>query len=182
MAKQGHDAVTVHQIADAADVTARTFYRHFRDREEVAAALAFQIGAQITRFIDEQMEDIDDAVERLNFGTRQAVHIGFSRSDWGLAIVDAIWVMPELRAQLAAHMRLDLARGVEQGVFTTHIDDATADLVATLTTTALFQRLKGLAGPEAGERAAKLQLLALGVPAVTVRCVVSRPLALLSMD
>ena len=175
-------AVTVHDIAAAADMTTRTFYRHFKDKDEIAAALGFQIGAGITRFIDGRMQDIDDAVERLNFGTRQAVHIGFTRPDWGHAIVEAIWVMPELRAQLSAHMRGDLARGVDQGVFTTRIDDATADLLATLTTTALFQRLKGLAGPEAGERAVELQLLALGVPANRVRRVVSRPLALLSMD
>ena len=182
LARYGDEGATVHEIAAAADVTTRTFYRHFKDREEIAAALAFQIGAQITRFIDGQMEHIDDAVERLNFGTRQAVHIFFNRPDWGHAIVEAIWVIPELRAQLSAHMRADLAHGVEQGAFTTHIDDATADLLATLTTTALFQRLKGLAGPEAGERAAELQLLALGVPADRVRSVISRPLVMLSMD
>ena len=181
IAHHGPEGVTVNAIAAAAALTARTFYRHFKDRDEVSAALGFQIGAEITAFIDDHMKSIDDAVERLNFGTRQAVNLGFSRPDWGHAIVEAIWVIPELRAQLAAHMRVDLVRGVDQGVFTTRIDDATADLLATLTTTALFQRLKGLAGPEAGERAVELQLLALGVPADRVRRVVSRPLAPLSM-
>jgi AcrR family transcriptional regulator len=163
-ARQGFEAASVNEIARAADVVNGTFYLHFKDKNDIAAAVTFGLAADVTRQLDEAMADIDDAVERTSTATRRFIELASAQSDWGWTLWRANRFFPGLRGNVAAPLRADLMRGHEQGVFTVEIDNFLIDIFTSMMTAALFDRLQGTAGPEAGSKVAELQLRMLGVP------------------
>jgi AcrR family transcriptional regulator len=162
-ARVGYGAASVNEIAQAADVANGTFYLHFKDKDEIAAAVAFRMAADVARQLDEAMADIDDAVERTSFATRQFIDLACSEPEWGWALFHASWHMHDLRKQVVTYLRGDLRRGVDQGVFKVELDDFLVDTFASMVVSALFGRLRGESGPEAGPKVAELQLRMLGV-------------------
>ena len=176
-AREGFEAASVNRIAQAAEVVNGTFYLHFKDKDDIAAAVAYTIAAEAARQLDAAMSGIDDAVERVSLGTRRFVEFAAARPEWGLALFRATWHFPDLRKQVIAFVRADLERGAEQGAFTAVIDDYTVDMFASMTLSAVFARLQNLHGDkDGGARAAELQLRMLGVPPAKARKAATRPL------
>jgi len=163
-ARVGVEAASVNEIAQAADVANGTFYLHFKDKDEIVSVVAFRIAGDIARQLDEAMADMDDAVERTSFGTRQFIDIACSEPEWGWALFRAVWFLPELRKVSNEYLKADLQRGVRQGVFTVSIDRFLINTYSSMLLSALQGRLSGDAGKDAGSRVAELQLRMLGVP------------------
>lgn len=163
-AREGYEAASVNRIAQAADVVNGTFYLHFKDKDEIAAAVTYRIAAGITRQLDEAMADIDDAVDRTSAATRRFIEFASAQPEWGWALFRAVWSFRDLRENVITYLRADLKRGAKQGAFTTPIDDFLIDTFASMTLSALFNILSRTAGIEAGPKVAELQLRMLGVP------------------
>jgi AcrR family transcriptional regulator len=174
-AREGFEAASVNRIAHAADVVNGTFYLHFKDKDDIAAAVAYSIAAEAVRQLDAAIAGMDDAIERVAMGTRRFVEFAAARPEWGLALFRATWHFPQLRQQVIAYVRADLERGARQGVFTAETDDFTVDMFASMTLAAAFGRLQGLHG-DAGARTAELQLRMLGVAAAKARKAAAKPL------
>jgi len=179
-ARERLESATINEITREADMANGTFYLHFKDKEELTSVVALSLAAEITREMDEAMADIDDAVERVSLGTRQFIDIASTRLNWGRAFLQAFWVCAELRAEVTLYLRRDLERGVALGAFSVAVDDFLVEMVGALVNAALFARLNGTAGPEAGSKAAEMQLRLLGVDAerahaVAWRSIASRP-------
>jgi len=168
-ARDGFEAASVNEIARVADVANGTFYVHFRDKDEIAAAVAFRIAEGVVRQLDDAMAEVTDAVDRVSLGTRRFVGLAASVPDWGRALFRAVWLFDDLRSELTQYLRADLNLGVRQGVFTATIDDFLIDTFVAMALNALFGQLQGAFGSDAGSRVAELQLRMLGVPAETAR-------------
>ena len=181
-ARDGYEATSVNEIARLAEVANGTFYVHFRDKEEIAIAVAFAVAAHVVSQIDAAMRDVDDAIERVSLATRRFVELASSEPDWGGALFRAVWLFPKLRHQVTAHLRADLERGLSQGAFTLAIDDIVLDTMASMSASALFGRLQGAFGPEAGSRMAELQLRMLGVAPDHAHAVAWRTIPRLSLE
>lgn len=164
-AREGFDAASVNAIAHAADVVNGTFYLHFKDKDEIAAAVVSRIAADITRQLDEAMEDVDDAIERTACATRRFIEFAAANADWGWAIVKASLAFRDFRGNVLSYLRADLKRGVRQGAFSVTADDFLVDMFASMTLAALVARLEGREGAAVGSRTAELQLRMLGVSA-----------------
>ena len=162
-ARDGFEGASVNEIARAADVVNGTFYLHFKDKNDIAAAVASGIAADVTRQLDAAMTNIDDAIERVSCATRRFIEFSSAQTEWGLALWRAIWFFPELRGNVVNYLRADLLRGRRQGAFTVEIDGFLIDTFIAMMTAALFGRLHGTVGPEAGSKTAELQLRMLGV-------------------
>jgi AcrR family transcriptional regulator len=162
-AREGFEAASVNEIARLAEVANGTFYVHFKDRDEIAAAVAFGVARELAAQIAEAMTGIEDAIERTTLATCAFIDMACSRPDWGRALFRAAWRFPELRAEVLAFVRADLELGARQGSFTTPIDEFVAGTHGAMTLSTLYSRLEGLAGLDAGPRVAELQLLMLGV-------------------
>lgn len=176
-ARDGFEAASVNEIARMADVVNGTFYVHFKDKNDIAAAVTYRIAADITRQLDEAMADVDDAVDRTSTATRRFIEFTASEREWGMALWRAVWFSRDLRGNVAGYLRADLMRGRRQGVFTVEIDDFLIDMFASMTMAALFARLQGTAGAEAGSKVAELQLRMLGVPPKRAKAAAWRKLA-----
>ena len=175
-AREGLEAASVSEITREADMANGTFYLHFKDKGELTLVVALSVAAEIAREMDDAMADIDDAIERVSFGTRQFIHIASERLNWGWAFCRAFWVLPELRMGAGQYLRRDLERGVAQGVFSIPVDDFLVEMVGSLVNVALFERMNGTAGPEAGRKAAEMQLRLLGVDPELAKRVAWQPL------
>ena len=171
------ESASVNEITREADMANGTFYLHFKDKEELTSVVALSVAAEITQEMDDAMADIEDAVERVSLGTRQFVDIASTRLNWGPAFLQAFWVRAELRAEVALYLRRDLERGVAQGAFSVAVDDFLVEMVGALVNAALFARINGTAGPDAGSKAAELQLRLLGVDPARAHDVAWRPIA-----
>jgi AcrR family transcriptional regulator len=180
-ARQGIEAASVSEIAQAADVANGTFYNHFRDKDEIVGAVAFAIAGDIARRLDRAMQGLQNAAERTSFATRQFIELATSTPDWGRALVRAVWSLPELRQQVSDFARADIERGVREGVFKVEVEDLLVDLFASMVITTVFLRLEGEAGSDAGAAVAEHQLRMLGMPPARAKRVARRKLVPLSL-
>jgi AcrR family transcriptional regulator len=181
-ARRGIEAASVNEIAHTAEVSNGTFYNHFRDKDEIADAVAFAIASDFARRIDRAMRDVTDPAERIGFGTRHFIDLATREPTWGRAMLRALGSLPKLRRQVAAFARADLERGAGAGVFKVEVDDLLVDLFTSLVATAVLLRLEGEGDPDLGARTAEHQLRMLGVPPARARRTARRPLAPLSLE
>ena len=179
--RQGFEAASVNEIAKLAEVANGTFYAHFRDKDEIATAVAFGVAEQVVSQIHAAMADIEDAVLRSSLGTRRFIDLAASHPDWGGALVRALNTFQALRERVAGYLRTDFEMGVRQGAFTVEIDDFVIDTFAAMTASALHGRLQGRFGDDAGSRVAELQLRMLGVDPDRARDAAWRPIAPISL-
>ncbi len=163
-AREGFQAASVNEIARLADVANGTFYVHFRDKDAIAAEVAYGITREIARQIDEAMSQIDGAAERFSFATRQFIELATTQPMWGWVLIRSAWIVPELNHRVETYLSSDLKRGVKQGIFNREIDPFIVDAISSMILSALAARLRGDAGEEAGSRVSELALCMLGFP------------------
>lgn len=181
-ARRGIGGASVNEIAQVAGVANGTFYNHFEDKDEIVGVVAFAMAGEVARRLDEAMAGVTDAAERTSFATRQFVELATGAPAWGRALVHAVWHLPELRRAVSAYARADIERGVRDGVFRVEVDDLLVDVFATMVLTAVFLRLEGGEGANAGARVAEHQLRMLGVPPARARRVARRQLEPLALE
>lgn len=153
----------MNEIARAVGVANGTFYVHFRDKDEMASVVSLALATEIARQLDEDMRDVDCAIQRVVCETRRFLQIAREQPPLGWAFLKACQALPDLRHQVGVYMRQDIARGVRQGVFTEPVDDFLIDCVGGLVLSALLSCLSGTAAADAGPRTAEMQLRLLGV-------------------
>ena len=163
-ARDGFEAASVNEIARIAEVANGTFYVHFKDKDAIAVEVAARIGADITDQIDSAMADMDDALDRFGFATRQFIEFANSQPQWGRVIIRAGSFLPQMQRQMETHMCADLRRGRAQGQITAEIDAFLVDTIVAMVFATLAARLRGDAGPEAGSRVTELVLNMLAIP------------------
>lgn len=162
-ARDGFEQASVNEISKTAGLTKGAFYQHFRDKDEVAGIVALKIAMTVVAELDAAMADIEDPIDRVATATRGFIELAHGQQDWGWALCRGLWAMPYMRQGVETYLRADLERGFEAGVFTIVLDDFVVDTFAVMVLSALFMRLTGMAGPDAGVRVAELQLRMLGV-------------------
>ena len=177
-AQEGFEAASVNEIARRADVANGTFYVHFKDKEAVAAEVAARIGGDITDQINRAMDDMDDAIERLSFATRQFIEFGARQPLWGRVIIRSASYLPEMRRQMETHLYADLQRCRLQGHISMSVDAFLVDAVMAVVMAALSARLRGDAGEEVGSKASELILNMLNAPQPLAREVAWKDVAL----
>lgn len=163
-ARDGFEAASVNEIARMAEVANGTFYVHFKDKEAIAVAVAARIASDITDQIDQAMADMEDALDRFGFATRQFIAFASSQPQWGWVIIRAASFLPQMQKQMETHLCADLERGRRQGLITTEIDAFLVDTIVSMVFAALAARLRGDAGEEAGSRVTELVLNMLNIP------------------
>ena len=163
-AQEGFEAASVNEIARRAEVANGTFYVHFKDKESIAAEVAARIGGDITGQIDQAMAEMDDAIERLSFGTRQFIQFGTRQPLWGWVLIRSGSYLPAMRRQMETHLYADLERCRLQGRISVIVDAFLVDAIMAVVFSALSGRLRGDIGEEAGCKASELILNMLNVP------------------
>ena len=79
-AASGYSAVTVEQVARAAEVTQGALYHHFRSKEELFAAVADEVGAELAAAVVDAMSLGEDGWARATLGLHAYLDLA-TRSD-----------------------------------------------------------------------------------------------------
>jgi AcrR family transcriptional regulator len=182
LARDGFEGASVNEIVRVADVANGTFYVHFRDKEEITVAVSARIISDLTDQIDQAMADLDDAVERFSFATRQFIEFACGLPQWGWMIIRCAPALRDTYQPMETHLFADLVRGRRQGRIPRDIDAFLVDTIFAMIMSALAARLRGAAGPEAGSRVSELVLNMLQVPPERAQAVAWKAVELREID
>jgi AcrR family transcriptional regulator len=108
------DSVTVDQIAAAAGVSRRTFFRYFASKEDVVFAFLDQWATRLCEEIVARPPE-EDPITAVQHGLRQHMAAYQSSADRALALVRLVRQTPSLRAQehiSREHMRLGIVEAL----------------------------------------------------------------------
>ena len=182
LAREGFEGASVNEIARVADVANGTFYVHFPDKEAITVAVSARIVSDLTDQIDQAMADLDDALERFSFATRQFIEFAHGLPQWGWMIIRCAPALRDTYQPMETHLFADLVRGRRQGQIPRDIDAFVVDMIFAMIMAARGARLRGAAGPEAGSRVSELVLNMLQVPAARAHAVAWQAVELRDID
>lgn len=139
--EHGFDAVTVNQIAEAADVAPATFFNHFQNKAAVLHAMTAEVFDYMESLVDEQLESPASTQERIDtFAQRVAEEILRTRQlahDVLLSLMQATVrsgeIAPHVKGVIAPFSEM-LAEGQARGQVR---DDLEAEFLAELVVGAL---------------------------------------------
>ncbi len=172
----GVSAATVQQVAQAAGVTAGTFYNHFATKDELLARLAELIGASLCRAIRDSAQGIEDGAWRMAIGQRRYVGMGVESPAWALLLIDVVAAAPQLGEALAQDALADLRLGVRQKRFRVPSEDAALDVITGVCLAATRRVAEGRAPARHDVATAAVVLRALGMPPDEAAELARRPL------
>jgi AcrR family transcriptional regulator len=182
MVARGVEAVTIDEIADAADIARRSFYHHFPAKHDVLVPIARARTKALNRRIDRLVARVGDPAEGLATGLRHALR--------GLAD-DPLCRWFVLHSGLP-HERLaegvgesgarDVRRGIEAGRF--HVENVRVAgmLLSGAIVAALAARAGGRLADRDADDAVEHLLCLLGLPAADARAIAHRRLRPLPTD
>lgn len=161
-ARDGFGRATAFDIAAEANVANGTFYSYFKDRDEIAKAVAIGMAEITAARMAEALPSSEDARIRVAYSTIRFAAEAAANPEWGRLLVQAIAADASTRLRNTEFIRADLELGVAQGHFAPPVDQALLDAIGALSLAALTTRLAG-ATSKVAQRMAELQLIMLGV-------------------
>lgn len=168
MAERGINSTSVSEIAAEAELANGTFYLYFRDKTEIVAAVCQAVTLAMHNEMSSVRLSLEDGAARVAFGTQQFIEIAAAEPDWGHLLMSAFSEFTAIKDDISRYMRLDVALGVEQGLFTEPVDEFVIDAMLAILRAGISSRLGGGAA-EVGARAAEYHLRILGMSAAEAR-------------
>jgi AcrR family transcriptional regulator len=164
-ARDGYEAASVNEIARAAEVANGTFYLHFKDKDEIAGAVVFNVLRRIADQISNRLDGVKDEAECICFIIRQMVALALGEPEWGMAFFRATWFSPQLREQSPMIRRIltRLEHGAARGDFKVEASEYLASLVGGMILLTVYRSLSSGREPDAASQLAELVLRMLGV-------------------
>ena len=122
MTERGVDAVTIDDIADAADIARRSFYHHFDSKHDVLVPIARARTKALNERIDRLVATIDDPAEVMATAMRHGLRALTSDPLCSWFVLNSGLPHQRLHEGLGESGMRDAARGVEAGRF--QVDNA----------------------------------------------------------
>ncbi len=168
MSERGINAISVSEIAAAADLANGTFYLYFRDKAEIVGAVCQAVTFAMHEEMSSARMSLQDGAARVAFGTLQFIEIAAAEPEWGRLLVSAFTEFEAFKKDISHYMRLDVALGMKQGRFSEPLDEFVIDAHLAILRAGVIARLAG-AGPDVATRAAEYQLRILGMSSAQAR-------------
>ena len=168
MSERGINATSVSEIASAAELANGTFYRYFRDKAEMVAAVCQAVTLAMHNEMSSTRISLNDGAARVAFGTYQFIEIAAAEPVWGRLLVSAFTEFEAIKEDISRYMRLDVALGIKQGRFSEPLDEFVVDSHLAILRAGVSARLAG-AGRDVATRAAEYQLRILGMTSAEAR-------------
>ncbi|MEM7018853.1 MAG: TetR/AcrR family transcriptional regulator [Pseudomonadota bacterium] len=130
--KEGISGARVSSIAEQAGITGATFYKHFRDKDELTAATAAAIILEVNRTIADKIEPIDDPVIRVTALCSCVLKVLLNQKKWASIVVDSFHYLREIRDEITQIMREQIEEGIARGKFKAELNDFLIEQLASL--------------------------------------------------
>lgn len=164
IASRGLESASVQEIAMEADVANGTFYSHFRDKEEIVAAIGQGIASDIAKHMDRTGVQFEDAAYRVAYATQCFIQIAVSQPKWGWMYIHTFYLPKSIRFS-SNKIESDIRLGIRQKRFTVKPDEYLLDLIAAIIKLAIMGQLTRKKSKDEGLSAAAAMLRVLGVSA-----------------
>jgi AcrR family transcriptional regulator len=130
VAARGLDALSIDEITEAADVAKGTFYTHFTDKDDLAAAIGRQIRLDLEDRITRMNAGVKDAGVRMANGLATVLDFSIRQPVRALALMRLIPGSVDPETQINAGIRADIVLGQKTKVF--QVPSLNAAVVVTL--------------------------------------------------
>jgi AcrR family transcriptional regulator len=141
-AEDGVDDARISRITSLAGLANGTFYNHFKDKDELAAAAALAITTEIAAAQDEAMADVERAATRIVLGTTHFISAAIENRAWAQILVDQYHRVTVLH-DATRFVRADIEAGIKQGQFAVTPDDILLKQIGALIIVAIRVALEG---------------------------------------
>jgi AcrR family transcriptional regulator len=132
VAQRGLDALSIDEITEAADVAKGTFYTHFQDKDDLAAAMARQIRLDLEERITRMNHGVKDAGVRMANGLATVLDFAIRQPVRARALMRLIPGSVDPETPINAGIRADIVLGQKTKVF--RVPSLNAAVVVTLGT------------------------------------------------
>ena len=113
-AQKGFEEASISEIAAIAGLSNGTFYNHFKDKDELAAASAGAIALEIARQLDERMHGLDSGASRMVVATFAFMRLALQHKPWGRMLVEQSQRRPVATGAAMRYMRADIELAAAQ--------------------------------------------------------------------
>lgn len=141
--EKGIDEASVSEIAAVAGLANGTFYNHFKDKDELAAASAEAITLEIAKRLAERMSDLEAGVSRIVAASFAFLRMASLHEPWGLVLVEQFQRRPTAGAAAMQYVRSDIQLAVEQRRLDVVVDEYLLEQLSALMIAALRWQLTG---------------------------------------
>jgi AcrR family transcriptional regulator len=138
---KGFEDASISEIAAMAGLSNGTFYNHFKDKDELAAASAGAIAFEIAKQLDARMSDIESGVSRIVVASFAFLRLALHHESWGTVLVEQFQRRPAAAAAAMQYMRSDIERAVEQRGLDVVVDAFLLEQLGALMLAALRRQL-----------------------------------------
>jgi len=144
MARKGLEGATIQEITDAADLALGTFYNYFDSKEAVMEAVVSAQAADFGDAMEEVIADMDDRALAMATCLRLVIRHAASDSVWGWFVLRNERAMANLAENLAYRAARDIRRGIEEGRFAVHDEDAALVALCGIVLAGIRSQLDGM--------------------------------------
>jgi AcrR family transcriptional regulator len=109
------DAITVEDVTNGARLSKGAFYVHFRDLDDLRAAVANDLANEIHDGIEPHRATIADPLERITMGCMAFIEHALRDPAWGGLAARGIWAFPTVAQAARRRLADDLADAVRLG-------------------------------------------------------------------
>ncbi len=175
MRDRGVEAVTIHDITDAADVGHGTFYLHFKSKGEVIRPLIEHLSDQVHVRVDQAAHGATDPALRMALGIRILVRAIAEDPLWSWYAGSGT-TFSELVALMGTPPAEDIRNGLKSGRYDVSNLPATVNFMNGAFVGMITALNEGADAGETADLTAELVLRVLGIPAEEAAQITSEPL------
>jgi len=128
-AEQAVAAVTVDSVVAAAGVAKGTFYYHFQNMEDLAAAVSAKLAESFDHLLAPELREMRDPIERLSFAFKKYLDKATADPIWTRLIVQGSQAPGDFVPEVRAHIKTDIIQAIADRRVSIEDADLAADLV-----------------------------------------------------
>jgi AcrR family transcriptional regulator len=165
IADKGFETASIKEITQAAGLANGTFYNHFTDREALAREAAAVVALEIAQEIAEEVNDVDDGLDKVVISTDKVVDRAISAPTWGRVMIGAWHYLEDFPHDVSQIMRSDLKLAKRQGLISLTINQLLEHQLTALAVLSISQQIKNGRSKAVRLDTAAAILRLLGIPA-----------------
>jgi AcrR family transcriptional regulator len=137
-ASKGFEAARITDITNHAELANGTFYNYYKDKDELLRDVTAGLAVELTRRINDEMENLAHGPTRVTFATARLLQIARREPEWLSVYLEGVFIVTELQAAAVQYLRQDLEIGIEQGHFDTEVNLLLVNQILSLIRAALL--------------------------------------------
>lgn len=137
-ASKGYEAARITDITSHAEMANGTFYNYYRDKDELLRDVTAGLAAELTRRINDEMEDLAHGPTRVTFATARLLRMARREPEWLRVYLEGVFMVTELQSAVVQYLKQDLEIGIEQGHFTAEVNLLLVNQILSLIRAALL--------------------------------------------